>query len=90
MYVGLPHNFKGTHMSRFVEFLNQHEYEITVESFKRMIMEMTVALNAVAGEIEMKFPYFVNKAAPVSGVRSLMSSNPMRSSSTNGPQVTSG
>ena len=72
MYVSLPHNFKGTHMSRFVEILNQHEYEITVESFKRMITEMTVALNAVAGEIEMKFPYFVNKAAPVSGVRSLM------------------
>ena len=72
MYVSLPHNFKGTHMSRFVEILNQHEYEITVESFKRMITEMTVALNAAAGEIEMKFPYFVNKAAPVSGVRSLM------------------
>ncbi len=72
MYVSLPHNFKGTHMSRFVEILNQHEYEITVESFKRMITEMTMALNAVAGEIEMKFPYFVNKAAPVSGVRSLM------------------
>ena len=72
MYVSLPHNFKGTHMSRFVEILNQHEYEITVESFKRMITEMTVALNAVAGEIEMTFPYFVNKAAPVSGVRSLM------------------
>ena len=33
MYVSLPHNFKGTHMSRFVEILNQHEYEITVESF---------------------------------------------------------
>lgn len=72
MYVSLPHNFKGTHMSRFVEILNQHEYEISVESFKRMITEMTVALDAVAGEIEMRFPYFVNKAAPVSGVRSLM------------------
>jgi GTP cyclohydrolase I len=72
MYVSLPHNFKGTHMSRFVEILNQHEYEITVESFKRMITEMTEALNAAAGHIEMRFPYFVNKAAPVSGVRSLM------------------
>jgi GTP cyclohydrolase IB len=72
MYVSLPHNFKGTHMSRFVEILNQHEYEISVESFKRMITEMTVALNAAAGQIEMRFPYFVNKAAPVSGVRSLM------------------
>jgi GTP cyclohydrolase I len=49
MYVNLPHNFKGTHMSRFVEILNQHERHI-----------------------EMAFPYFVNKAAPISGVQSLM------------------
>ncbi len=72
MYVSLPHNFKGTHMSRFVEILNQHEYEISVESFKRMITEMTDRLDAESGHIEMSFPYFVNKAAPVSGVESLM------------------
>ncbi len=72
MYVSLPHNFKGTHMSRFVEILNDHEYEITVDSFKRMIEEMTVLLNAESGHVEMSFPYFVTKAAPVSGVKSLM------------------
>jgi len=72
MYVSLPHNFKGTHMSRFVEVLNQHEHEITVESFKRMITEMTERLDAESGHIEMSFPYFVNKAAPISGVESLM------------------
>ena len=72
MYVNLPHNFKGTHMSRFVEILNQHEYEITVKSFKFMIEEMTNVLNAQSGHIEMSFPYFVTKSAPVSGVRSLM------------------
>jgi GTP cyclohydrolase IB len=72
MYVGLPHNFKGTHMSRFVEILNNHEYEISVESFNQMITEMTDALEAKRGHIEMNFPYFVEKAAPVSGVRSLM------------------
>jgi len=72
MYVNLPHNFKGTHMSRFVEILNNHEYEITVESFKHMIEEMTEVLDARAGHVEMNFPFFVNKAAPVSGVRSLM------------------
>ncbi|MEE9160257.1 MAG: GTP cyclohydrolase FolE2 [Gammaproteobacteria bacterium] len=72
MYVRLPHNFKGTHMSRFVEILNQHEYEITVESFKRMISEMTERLKAEEGHIEMSFLYFINKAAPVSGVKSLM------------------
>jgi GTP cyclohydrolase I len=72
MYVNLPHNFKGTHMSRFVEILNQHEREISVDSFKEMLREMTVRLEAASGHIEMKFPYFVNKAAPVSGVQSLM------------------
>nr|VFJ75626.1 MAG: GTP cyclohydrolase I [Candidatus Kentron sp. FW] len=72
MYVNLPHNFKGTHMSRFVEILNNHEYEITVESFMRMLFEMTEILDARSGQIEMSFPYFVNKMAPVSKVQSLM------------------
>lgn len=72
MYVNLPGRYKGTHMSRFVEILNHHEYEITVQSFKRMIEEMTDLLKAESGIIEMQFPYFVNKAAPVSGVKSLM------------------
>jgi len=72
MYVSLPHNFKGTHMSRFVEILNNHEYEITVDSFKGMIEEMTELLDAESGYVEMSFPYFVNKAAPVSRVNSLM------------------
>ncbi len=72
MYVNLPHDFKGTHMSRFVEILNKHEYEITVDSFKRMLDEMTERLEAEAGHIEMSFPYFVDKSAPISGVRSLI------------------
>lgn len=72
MYVELPHNFKGTHMSRFVEILNDHKPEISVESFKDMLAEMTERLEANAGHIEMSFPYFVTKAAPISGVQSLM------------------
>ena len=72
MYVELPHNFKGTHMSRFVEILNSHDMEISVESFKDMLAEMNKRLEAERGHIEMNFPYFINKAAPVSGVRSLM------------------
>lgn len=72
MYVNLPHNFKGTHMSRFVEILNQHEREISVESFEDMLAEMTERLEAESGHIEMNFPYFVNKTAPVSGVQSLL------------------
>lgn len=72
MYVNLPHNFKGTHMSRFVEILNVPGREISVDSFKDMLMEMTDRLEAEAGHIEMTFTYFVTKAAPVSGVQSLM------------------
>lgn len=72
MYVGLPHNFKGTHMSRFVEILNAHEREISVESFETMMREMVTRLEAETGLIEMSFPYFINKTAPVSGVKSLM------------------
>ncbi len=72
MYVNLPHNFKGTHMSRFVEILNQHEREISVKSFKDILIEMTEKLEAEAGHIEMSFPYFINKTAPVSGVQSLL------------------
>ena len=72
MYVHLPHNFKGTHMSRFVEILNQHEREISVESFGTILHEMVTRLEAKSGYIEMSFPYFVNKAAPVSGVQSLL------------------
>ncbi len=72
MYVDLPHNFKGTHMSRFVEILNHHEREITVHSFKDMLSEMTEKLEAGSGHIEMNFPYFVTKAAPVSKVESLL------------------
>jgi GTP cyclohydrolase I len=72
MYVNLPHNFKGTHMSRFVEILNKHETELTVHSFKDMVREMTEVLEAESGHIEMNFPYFVTKQAPISKVKSLM------------------
>src|ERR1700675_3146580 len=48
MYVNLPHNFKGTHMSRFVEVLHR-EREISVDSFQQMLTEMTTRLNAEAG-----------------------------------------
>jgi GTP cyclohydrolase I len=72
MYVGLPHQFKGTHMSRFVEILSAQERELTVESFKLMLKEMVAKLEAEEGLIEMTFPYFIEKQAPVSGVKSLM------------------
>jgi GTP cyclohydrolase I len=72
MYVDLPHNFKGTHMSRFVELLNSHEREITVSSFKEILHRMRELLGASSAHLEMTFPWFVRKAAPVSGVRSML------------------
>jgi len=59
-------------MSRFVEVLNSHEKEISVNSFKDMLSEMAGRLEAKSGHIEMKFPYFINKKAPISGVQSLL------------------
>ena len=72
MYVHLPHNFKGTHMSRFVEILNMNEREFSVENFETTLREMVKRLEAQSGHIEMTFPYFINKAAPISGVQSLL------------------
>ncbi|QDQ27847.1 GTP cyclohydrolase I FolE2 [Chitinimonas arctica] len=72
MYVFLPQHFKGTHMSRFVQILNSHEKEISVESFETMLRETVAKLEADSGYIEMRFPFFINKTAPVSGVQSLL------------------
>ncbi len=72
MYVHLPHNFKGTHMSRFVEILNENQKAISVESFERILREMLVRLESKACDLEMTFPYFMNKSAPISGVKSLL------------------
>ncbi|MES1987553.1 MAG: GTP cyclohydrolase FolE2 [Pseudomonadota bacterium] len=72
MYVHLPQQFKGTHMSRFVEILNMNEHAISVESFETILREMVKRLEAESGHVEMTFPYFVNKAAPISGVKSLL------------------
>jgi len=71
MYVNLPHNFKGTHMSRFIEILHT-EREISVESFRTILEKLTTRLEADVGHVEMSFPYFIMKKAPVSGVESLM------------------
>ena len=72
MYVYLPQHFKGTHMSRFLEILNGYEREFSVESFEGMMRQMVSKLEAESGHVEMSFPYFINKTAPVSGVQSLM------------------
>ncbi len=72
MSVSLPHDHKGTHMSRFLERLNSHHEAISIESFSRLLEETTSGLEASSGQIEMSFPYFILKKAPVSGAASLM------------------
>ena len=70
--VGLPPEVKGTHMSRFVELLEARHDELTQEGLMHMLDAMLARLDARSGRIEMAFPYFIRKAAPVSGVESLL------------------
>ena len=72
MYVNLPHRFKGTHMSRFVEILNKFRGEINIRTLKHILDEMKEKLKAGSAHIEIDFPYFVEKRAPVSGAKSLL------------------
>jgi GTP cyclohydrolase IB len=72
MSVSLPHHHKGTHMSRFLERLNSQEQAISLESFARLLEQTVHHLEAVSGQIEMVFPYFIVKKAPVSGAAGLM------------------
>ncbi|MHB1645200.1 MAG: GTP cyclohydrolase, FolE2/MptA family [bacterium] len=72
MYVDLPHYFKGTHMSRFLEVLNEYRGEISIVSFPDILRKIKKVLNAGSASVEIEFPYFIEKTAPVSGKKSLM------------------
>ena len=72
MYVDLPHHFKGTHMSRFVEILNEHRGEVTVGKFPDILEKMKRRFDATTAHVDLQFPYFIEKAAPVSGLKGLM------------------
>lgn len=72
MYVGLPAEQKGTHMSRFVDVLQSHADPLSMTSIRTLLNRMLARLDASAGYIEMRMPFFVMKTAPVSGVESLM------------------
>ena len=72
MYVGLPANEKGTHMSRFVDVLQGHAEPLSMPSICNLLGKMIERLDARAGHIEIRLPFFVLKTAPVSGVESLM------------------
>jgi len=72
MYVHLPHEFKGTHMSRFVQVLNEYCGNLNLKAFFEMLEAVKTTLHARSATLEISFPYFVSKKAPVSGVASLM------------------
>jgi GTP cyclohydrolase I len=70
--VNLPHHFKGTHMSRFIEVLNEHRGELTMRTLPGMLRDLKSRLDAESAHIEVDFPYFVERAAPVTGARALI------------------
>lgn len=72
MAVDLPHHYKGTHMSRFVEVLHAHGRELTVSSIAAMPKELLSRLNARKAHVEMRFPYFRTKRAPITKSEGLL------------------
>lgn len=72
MSVDLPHHFKGTHMSRFIEVLNEHRGEVTMRTLPAILRELKNKLDAQSARLEVSFPYFTEKEAPASGARALM------------------
>ncbi len=74
MSVHLPHHFKGTHMSRFLEVLSKHEEEVTMRALPEILHDLRRRLDAAEAHIEVAFTYFVTKQAPVSGARAKVGS----------------
>lgn len=70
--VDLPHNYKGTHMSRFVEVLNRHRGKMTMWTLPDLLHELRQRFDAESARVEVRFPYFMEKTAPVSGATALM------------------
>ncbi|MDA8124814.1 MAG: GTP cyclohydrolase FolE2 [Deltaproteobacteria bacterium] len=72
MYVSLLHHFKGTHMSRFVEVLNEIREQVNIRTFQGILDKIRHKLHAESAHIEIEFPYFIEKTAPRSRAKSLM------------------
>lgn len=72
LFADLPHHFKGTHMSRFIEVFARHSQNIAMPNFLEMLEEIRRALQAEEAFGTVRFPYFIEKAAPVSGQKSFL------------------
>lgn len=70
--VSLPHHFKGTHMSRFLEVLAEHQGEMTMRTVPAILQDLKKRLDAESAHIEVEFPYFLQRKAPVSGLSAPM------------------
>src|SRR5258706_6632664 len=72
MFVDLPKEFKGTHMSRFIEVLNAHGSIVHVDNITDILLAMQKKLHSNSSHLEMEFPFFLTKTAPVSGMESVL------------------
>lgn len=72
MYVSLPHHFKGTHMSRFIEVLNRYRHGISTKNITKILIKIKETLKSESAHIEINFPFFIEKLAPVTKAKSLM------------------
>jgi GTP cyclohydrolase I len=83
-YVDLPHNFKGTHMSRFLEILNEHRDSLNIAGLHEILQKARKKLKALKAHLELTFPYFIEKLAPVSKAAGLIDYNCTISAASNG------
>lgn len=72
MSVDLPHHFKGTHMSRFVEVMNEHGGVVHVQNIEKIVRKMRQRLDAENAQLQMDFPYFIEKRAPITREKGMM------------------
>lgn len=72
MFVDLPHDYRGTHMSRFVEVIERHKVDLNIHNLEDILDDMIKTFSCETAHIEIRFPYFIRKKAPVSGNSSLM------------------
>ncbi len=72
MYVNLPREFKGTHMSRFIEILNEFHGNLDIREYSTILESMQERLNSESAHLEISFPYFMKKLSPVTLSAGLM------------------
>ena len=87
LFVDLPQEFKGTHMSRFIEVLNSHGHIVHVENIPDILHAMQSKLKSAVAHLEMEFPYFIMKKAPVSGMESVLDYTARFDATANGAEI---